>query len=171
LAGFVTGKREGVMVVSGQTIDHVDFALCVGALEYIDWILPGGLNEAWKQADVVAYVRIVATGPVHSECPRDDFEHTAAVIEVFKGGANEHIGRTLTFVQENWVSERTPYRVGQEMIVFLAKTRQGFSRLAGPHYVFLVKGDEIVGFHSPGNTDGMTPADFMSKLRALAKNR
>jgi Carboxypeptidase regulatory-like domain len=171
LAGFVTGQREGVKVVTGQTIDHVDFALCVGGLVEIHWIVPGGLNEAWRQADVVADVRIVATGPVHSECPRDDFEHTAAVIEIFKGGGNERIGPTLTFVQQNWVSERTPYRVGQEMIVFLTRTQQGFSRLAGPFYVFLVKGDEIVSFHSPVNTDGMTPADFMSKLRALAKGR
>jgi hypothetical protein len=171
LAGFVSGKRDGVRVVSGQTVDHVDFALCLGVLWEIDWVVPGGLNEAWTQADVVAHVRIVATGPVRSECPRNDFEHTAAVIEILKDGANARIGPTLTFVQETWASERTPYRVGQEMFVFLRTARQGFSRLAGPYYVFLVNGDELMSFHSPVKTDGMTPAEFLSKLRALAKGR
>jgi len=169
LAGFVTGKREGVALGTGRTVDHVDFALCLGGLAEIDWVLPGGLAEAWKRADVVAHIRIVATNPVPSDCPTNDYLHTAAVIETFKGTLNAPIGKTLTFRQENWASERTPYAVGQRMILFLAATQQGLRRLAGPYYVFLMNGDEITSFHSPIKTDGVTPADFAARLRALAK--
>ncbi len=169
LAGFVTGKREGVVLGTGRTVDHVDFALCLGGLAEIDWVLPGGLAEAWKRADVVAYLRIVATGPVPSDCLTNDYLHTAVVIETFKGTVGARIGTTLTFRQEHWVSERTPYEIGQRMILFLSVTPQGLWRLAGPYYAFLVNGDEITSFHSPIKTDGVTPADFAAKLRALAK--
>ena len=167
LPGFVTAKREGV-VVTGAAVHHVDFALCLGGLAEIDWVLPGGLAEAWTQADVVAHVRIVETGPVRSECPTSDVLHTAAVFEMFKG-AMRRIGATLVFRQESWVSESTPYSIGQDMILFLVATRQGLLRLAGPYYVFLVNGDEITSFHSPISTVGMTPGDFAARLRALAK--
>jgi carboxypeptidase family protein len=169
LAGFATGERGGVALGTRRTVDHLDFALCLAELAEIDWVVPGGLAEAWKQADVVAYVRIAATGPVPSACPTNDSLHTAAVIEMFKGTVSKRVGTTLTFRQENWVSERTPYAIGQKMILFLTASQQGLSRLAGPYYVFLVNGDEITGFHSSIETDGMTPADFAARLRALAK--
>lgn len=170
LVGFVTAKRQEVVVVGGGTVDHVNFRLCVGGMTEIDWVLPGGLTEAWKHADAVAQVRIVATGPAYSECgPTGDFQHTAAVIEMFKGTWNPLTQPTLTFRQENWASERTPYAIGQEMILFLVATEQGWLRLAGPYYVLLVNDDEITSFHSPIRTDGMTPAECAVKLRAMAK--
>jgi hypothetical protein len=168
LPGFVTAKRDG-LVVTGGAVHPVDFALCLGGLAEIDWVLPGGLAEAWTQADVVAHVRIVETGPVRSECPTSDVLHTAAVFEMFKGAVNARIGATMVFRQETWASERTPYAIGQDMILFLVATRQGLRRLAGPYYVFLVNGDEITSFHSPISTVGMTPGDFAAGLRALAK--
>jgi len=132
------------------------------------WLAKGGRDVG----EWLAFERVAgAAGMTVSPFGQGPQSQGMTELQVFKGGANESIGPTLNFVQQNWVSERTPYRVGQEMIVFLAMTRQGFSRLAGPFYVFLVKGDEIVSFHSPVKTDGMTPADFVSKLRALAKNR
>jgi hypothetical protein len=169
LMGFVTGKREGVTVVSGQTTGPLDFALCVARLIEIDWVVPRGLDEMWKWADVVAYVRIVGTSPVRSGCPNADFEHTVAVIETLKDNRARPIGHTLTFVQENWVNERTPYPIGQEMIVFLAATQEGFVRLSGPYCTFLVRGNEVVSPYSTVKTDGMTPRAFLAKLRALAK--
>ena len=177
LAGFATGKREGIVVASGGSVDHVDFSLCLGGLEQIDWVVPRGLAEAWKQSTVVAFVRVVGTrpirsdGPVQSDCPSNDVLHTAVVIEMFKESLTTRIGATLTFRQENWDSERTPYAIGQKMFVFLTATQQPLWRVAGPYYVFLVNGDQIVSFHSPIRTDGTTPADFAAKLRALAKGQ
>jgi hypothetical protein len=171
LAGFATGKREGIVVASGGSVDHVDFSLCLGGLEEIDWVVPGGLAEAWKQSTVVAYVRVVGTRPVRSDCHPNDVLHTAVVIEMFKESLTTRIGATLTFRQENWASERTPYAIGQKMFVFLTATQQPLWRLAGPYYVFLVNGDQIVSFHSSIKTHGTTPTDFAAKLRALAKGQ
>jgi hypothetical protein len=82
---------------------------------------------------------------------------------------NGRTGQALTFRQERWVSEQTPYSVGQEMVVFLMAGPRGYSRLAGPYYVFLFKGSKVTSFHSPVKTDGMTVVEFLSKLRALGK--
>jgi hypothetical protein len=61
----------------------------------------------------------------------DDSLHTAIVIEIFRDDVDGRVGPTLTFRQEHWVSERTPYGIGQEMVVFLLATKQGYERLAG----------------------------------------
>jgi hypothetical protein len=110
-------------------------SLCLGAPADIDWVLPGGLSDAGKQAAVVAYVRIVRTEPVRSDCPTKDVLHTAVVMEMFKETQPAHSGATLTFRQENWESEPTPYAIGQEMFVFLTSTQQPLWRLAGPYRV------------------------------------
>jgi hypothetical protein len=169
LMGFVPGKREGVTVATGQSVDRLDFALCLAAGQEIDWPVPNSLDEAWKLAAVVAHVRIAATVPFRSDCQSEGSLHTATVIEIFKGDVNERTEETLTFRQERWVSEQTPYSVGQEMIVFLAGGPQAYLRLAGPYYVFLLKGSKITSFHSPVKTDGMTLVEFLSKLRAIGK--
>jgi hypothetical protein len=169
LQGFVGAKREGIMVLDGETVGPLDFALCIGALEEIDWIVPDGLEEWWKQADAVAHVRIAATSPVRSECPDNDFEHTAIVMEILKDSPRGDLGETVRFVQENWTGERTPYRTGQEMIVFLAATPSGFRRLAGPSSVFLVEGNRVVGFHSAVETEGVATAGFLARLREFRK--
>ncbi len=171
LLGFVTATREGVTVVSGQTTDQVDFSLCVGGLLFIDWVTWPSLEEAWKNAEVVAYIRIEGNGSPPSDCPHNDFVHTVAVLETFKGAAAGDAARTLTFRQENWAEERTPYRIGQKMIVFLIRSGNELHRLSGPFYVFFVNGNEISSFHSPVKTDGMTADDFMARLRALAQKR
>ncbi len=167
LAGFVTGAREGVSVSAGEA-GEVNFALCPGVLAFIDWITVGGLDGAWEHADVVAHVRILKTAATPSECPSRNVDHTAAVVEIFKGG--EHVGETntLTFMQEIWYNEPSPYAVGQEMVVFLSATPRQFVRLSGPFYVFLFENDRVVSFHSPVNTEGLAPAAFLAKLRALA---
>jgi hypothetical protein len=170
LAGFVANRREGVVLVNGRTTGPLDFILCVAALEEIDWVVPGTLSDMWKQADAVAHVRIARTDWVPSECPTKDFQHTAAVIEMFKGKAEQSIGRTLTFVQQNWVGERTPYPIGQTMVVFLKATPRGFARLAGPHSVFLLDANGVVTIDSSAKTERLTPADFLAQLRAWARD-
>ncbi|MCX6545514.1 MAG: carboxypeptidase-like regulatory domain-containing protein [Acidobacteria bacterium] len=171
LVGFVTTKREGIALRDGQLVSPLDFALCLAPLWEVDWPVPGSLGAAWKQAAIVAYVRIVATNPVRSECPTNDVLHTADVIESLKSGAETQARRQLVFRQENWVSERTPYRIGQQMIVFLVGSKQELWRLAGPYYAFLITGDQVVSFHSPVSTASMTTADFLSTLRAMGRER
>ena len=78
------------------------------------------------------------------------------------------VARTLTLTQENWTGERTPYAVGQDMVLFLVAGPRGFRRLAGPHSVFFLEGDQVVS-DLPAETKGLTPADFLAKLRAFAK--
>jgi hypothetical protein len=169
LAGFVSGKRENVVVGSGRTVDHLDFTLCTGPLGEILWITPGSLANTWNAAAVVARVRIEATEPVRAECPTNDVLHTASIIEIFKGAANGPAGETLTFRQEIWAGERAPYRIGQEMIVFLAGKQGQFARVAGPFFVFLIDGDDITSPDSAAEVKGMTPAGFMARLRTMAK--
>lgn len=170
LAGFVTARRDGVTLADGQTVERLDFALCLGVSEEIDWVLPGrgGLADAWKAADVVAWVRIASTRPVRSDCPTRDVLQTATVVERFKAGRETRDGETLTFRQESWADEPAPYRVGQQMVVFLLGSPTGLVRLAGPDHTFLVEGDTLSSVHSPVETAGVTPADFMAGLRALA---
>jgi len=81
------------------------------------------------------------------------------------------MGRTVTFVQESWDGERAQYQIEDEMIVFLAARSRGFGRLAGPFGVFLVRGTQVVSRNSSVNTDDMTPAELLSKLRVLAKGQ
>lgn len=170
LAGFVIGRRGGVGLASGRGAQTVDFVLCPRPLEQIDWVLRGGLPEAWVHADVVAHVRIAATRRVRSDCPTRDVRHAADVIELLKGERTAFGGGTLTFRQEQWAGERTPYAVGQQMILFLVKQDVELRRLAGPHYAFLLEEHRITSFRSPVSTDGMTPADLLARLRALARD-
>ena len=171
LAGFTTARREAIAVADGRTTESVDFGLCLAALEEIDWALPaGGPAGLWKQSDVVARIRIVQTRAVRTECPgTNDFEHMADVEEVFKGDRSRRLDRTLTFAQENWSGERTPYAIGQDMIVFLAPSAGVLRRTAGPHSVFLLKAGQVINLGAFAETNGMTAADFLAKLRALAK--
>lgn len=169
LLGFSPGQREGVAVADGRTTDSVDFALCVGPLVDILWVTFGRLDEAWKHTAVVAHVRIAGTGRVRSDCPTDDFLLSADVIEVLRNTSGQRIGKTLSFRQEYSVNERTPYRVGQEMVVFLSATRDGFRRLAGPAYVWLFDGDKVVNSFGQREDEGTTPSSFLASLRELAK--
>lgn len=169
LLGFFSGQREGVAVADGQTTGSVDFALCVGPLVDILWVTFGRLDEAWKHTAVVAHVRIVGTGRVRSDCPTDDFLLSADVIEVLRNTSGQRIGKTMSFRQEYSVNERTPYRVGQEMVVFLSATRDGFRRLAGPIYVWLFDGDKVVNSFGQREDEGTTPSSFLARLRELAK--
>ena len=169
LTGFLNARREGVAVMNGRTTSSVDFELCAGALVDILWITYGLLEEAWKHTAVVAHVRIRSTGRVRSDCPTDDFVLSADVIEVLRNTSDRRVGTTLSFRQEYSSNERTPYRVGQEMVVFLSDTRDGFRRLAGPAYVWLFDGDRILNSFGSGVNEGSTPRSFLARLRELAK--
>ncbi len=171
LAGFVTGMHEGVKVEDGGPPAHVDFSLCLGGLAEIDWVVWPRLGEAWQKADAVVHVRVTATGPVNSECPNSNFQHTAAVVEILKDDAKRPIGSTVIFVQDKWVAERTPYPVGQELVVFLSAGKDFYWRLSGPYWTFLIDGDVVTSFHSPLETEGMARGQLLAILRDGGKAR
>lgn len=166
LAGFLDSTRHGVVVAPGLETRRVDFKLCVAELSEINWVVPGGpgLSGAWKEAHLVARVRILGTQRLDLECPTSAVVHTAIVEETFKGSAG-----TVSFNQEIWVEEPKPYEVGEEVVVFLGETAGGLYRIGGPHYVFLLNGDRVV---APASSDieDRTRDAFLSRLRALAKD-
>jgi hypothetical protein len=166
LAGFVTGKRERVAVRDGSSTEPLDFTLCTAAFEEIDWPVPP-LMEMWQRADVVAEVRITRTTLARSECPSRDFEHQATVIYVFKDSAKRPAGFALTFIQENWTGERTPYSEGENIVVFLSATSRGFRRFAGPHSVFFLRGGRVIS--SIAEINGITATALRAKLAAFVK--
>lgn len=171
LVGFTTARRNGVVAVSGRTTGPVDFALCVAPAEYVDWVSFGGVEEAWRKADAVVHVRITGSGPVaQGECPSRDFMQTAVVIEVLKTTSSQPVGDALSFRKTCWASEPSPYPVGQEMVMFLSATPNGFGRLAGPTYVWLFDGDSVLNPFGPSAGEGATPASFLARLRELARH-
>jgi hypothetical protein len=153
LNGFSDSTREDVNVSHGDTTGQVDLVLCP-VIEEIDWpkTTVGGL---WALADVVVHLRISATARRLTGCAEEDVEHTGLVIEVFKANGKLAVGRRLAFAQENWRGERTPYQVGQEMVVFLTATPLGYRRAAGPQSAFPVNGREN--------------SDILEAVRKLAK--
>ena len=166
LAGFVTAARKGVTVTDGQTETSVDFSLCLAPLYEIDWVMPGNtLAEVWDASDVVVRLRIGRTRPVRSECPTPNVVHTATVREVLKG-ADLHTNASLTFIQDIWHREPAPYPVGQDLVVFLTSTPEGFVRAAGPHFAFALKGDQAVNINPERS---MSRADLFARLHALAR--
>ena len=138
LSGFFESTRKGVGVSDGSMTGQVNFVLCA-VMEELDWPSTS-LAGLWRLADVVLRLRVSATGRVHTGCDEEDFEHTGAVIEVFKNNGRLEVGRRLSFAQENWSGERAPYAIGQDMVLFLTATPLGFRRAAGPQAVLLLKG-------------------------------
>ncbi len=168
LAGFVPAVRENVSVIDGRATGGVDFELCLGALEEISWVVPD-FDQMWELADVVALVEIDRTGPVQSERPSRDFEHTATVVELLKDRTQSPVGRTLRFIQTNWSGERIPYAHGARLVVFLSGTGGVFSRAAGPLSVFPVVRDRIT---SPMRSVPEQPlAEFLATLRGMPRKR
>jgi len=168
LAGFVTGRRDSVNVVDGNATARVDFALCLGGLGEVHWVVPGGLEEIWRQADAVVSLRIVATASVRSECPHSGFEITAVILQTLKDSQVRSPGMTVTFFQDEWMGERVPYAIGQEMIAFLLATQSGFRRLAGPYSVFLLD-QKTSSVTVPALRQSVPTSEFLAMLRALEK--
>jgi hypothetical protein len=170
---FATSTKEGVVVHAGQTTGHVDFELCHTSqtTTIIDWVSPGELADAWKSADVVADLRIVATRSLSAVCAVSDVIHTASVLEVLKKDSAWRSAKTIEVGQEIWSQEPTPFRVGQRLILFLTRTDRGwFVRTFGPAYTFYVNGDSLVaGRATRVNTDGLSVKDFLTQLRGMAK--
>jgi hypothetical protein len=165
LVGFCPGE-ERVSLEPGRSVT-VDFALRLGRLSEIDWIAPPDkLVDLMAMAQTVAYVRVAAAHPT-SRC--DAFAQVqATVIEQLKPAGPP--ATTLTFWQEQWDSEPTPYPVGTEVILFLTDWNGKLVRY-GPHTAFLVEGGKIVNspFTFYRSYAGMRIGDFLRELRAMQR--
>ena len=165
LAGFVTAARDGISVDAGREVRGVDLKLCVGPLCMLDWVVPEGpgLSVAWREAQLVARVRILGTESLDPQCPRSDVVHTAKVEEAFKGPSG-----VVSFQQEIWTDEPKPYALGQELVVFLGESAGAYYRVGGPHFVFRLEGERVIAPASI-EAEGLTRDGLFSQLRAMAK--
>lgn len=171
LVGFESQKREDVIVADGGST-RLDFVLCAASLVHIDWILPDGLEEMVRKADVVALVRIAQTRPVAGSCAQSGFSHDAQIVELLKGTASHATPGFLTFVQEAWVDEPTPYPGGQVMLVLLSVRPDGLlSRTFGPYGVFTIHDDKVTSWHSYSRVDRMTAPEFLATVKQLSHRR
>lgn len=136
LAGFAPREERGY--VAAGVSARIDFVLCPGPFRFIDWIAPPSqLPRLFALATVVAHVRVTATEPSEGEC-REQARVTATVLESLKHPDPPMAGVTLTFSQEQWLEEPTPYPVGSELIVFLNERGGSLWRSHGPFADFLV---------------------------------
>lgn len=168
LSGFRAAEKS-VTVEPGQSL-NVDFTLCVGRMLFIDWIAPpADLAEFVRSAGAVAHVRVVETGASGGECGEANARVTASVLEWLKPA--HPAGPSVTFTQERWYSEPTPYPVGTELVVFLDEWKGGFVRSHGPSGVFPIEKGEIAEsrFLYYRTYVGMPVARFLADLRAMCE--
>lgn len=167
LAGFLTAEKRA-QLIPGETAT-VNFDLVAGPLRFIDWIAPPErLAELVATAHTVAHLRVTATGSA-AECKREA-RITANVIEALTPPGLT-AGATLTFCQEQWEAERTPYPVGTELVVLLIEWNGTLARSHGPHAVFRVEDSKIQAspflFPAYHGYVGMAVTQFLAELRVL----
>jgi hypothetical protein len=170
LAGFKTERRENVAVKPGGEV-RVDLSMCLSGVTEIDWVfLQSTYAQYLKSADAVLHVRITNTIPFRPDCDQSGWVHTATVLAVVKAPASLDRQSTITFSQEHWANERSPYPVNTELILSLRASSGRYARLTGPHGVFVVTGDTV---HAKGpgfigaSYDGMKLDDFLAELRRV----
>ncbi len=171
LQAFTTVKREDIRLADGQTVTvNVTMSMTgpVEVVRFIEWCVPpGGLAGLWNVSDAVLRVRIDRNARLIGQ---DFAEHTATVTEVFKWPAALSQDRsTVVFRQDQWADEGTPYRVGQDLVVFLGLREGTLYRTSGWLGAFLLDGDRIQSVHPDVAPENMKVGDFITKLRALAK--
>lgn len=166
LVPFLGEHRESIAVVNDLATDGIDFVLCSMGHTELDWPVPQTVEEMWKQADLVARIRIVATSKIRPDCPSSGWRQEAAVIEVFKGSNTEK----LTFLQEQWARERVPYGVSQELVVFLRGSTSRWLRLAGPYCVFRIDGTAVRSGHPGIQAEHVSAQEFLDRLRLLSSD-
>lgn len=164
LAGFRDYRRE--IELKPEERMTLDFNLCIGGMQEIDWMAPPEeLAALLRTVNVVAYVRILANAGRAGECEADAAMLTARVLELVKPG---EIGDgTLTFWQELWAEERAPYPVGTELVVFLKTWKGRYVRAYGPLVVFPVADGKLQPskFLVYRSSVGMPVQSFLAQLR------
>ena len=143
LSGFREAEKQANVGPRAEV--DLPFVLCPAALVEIDWIAaPSDLSVFSSAVDVVAYVRVTSNDARSAECEFSAAKVTTAVVALLKSPTPD--ARTITFWQELWSEERTPYAVGSEMIVFLTrqKNQNRFVRSHGPMSVFPVSNGVVI---------------------------
>jgi hypothetical protein len=109
---------------------NLDFTLCVGGVQFIDWVAPPReLADLLAEVDTVAYLRVLTNDDRAGDCEADAAKLTAKVLNVMKPDRVEN--KTLTFWQELRYEEPARYPVGTELYVFLKKWRDRYVRAYG----------------------------------------
>jgi len=164
IAGFAW-REERVDLKAGETA-RIDFVLCPALAREINFIGAPPLAELVAQASLVAHIRVTFSDPSEAPC-RGEARLEAAVIEAVKADA---VLSSLTFFQDQWMEEATPYPVGTELIVFF-RGRERLVRLHGPLAVFLVRDGTIQPskFLSPNFSGyvGRPVKNLLHELRAM----
>jgi hypothetical protein len=170
LAAFKTERRENVAVKPGGEV-RVDLSMCLSGVTEIDWVfLQSTYAQYLKSADAVLHVRITNTIPFRPDCDQSGWVHTATVLAVVKAPASLDRQSTITFSQEHWANERSPYPVNTELILCLRASSGRYARLTGPHGVFVVTGDTVHGrlpSFFDASFEGMKRDDFLAELRRI----
>lgn len=167
MAGFCRYEKQvdlqpGVSVV-------LDITLNPGPPAYIDWIAPPpDIADLIKRADAVVYVRVIANDARGSV---DDTAVglTAVVLELVKASGTQSIGNKLTFWQEQWREEPTPYPIGTHLVLFLQEWKGRLIRTHGPYAAFNVHNGKLMlskFLYVYRKYEGMRVQEFLQQLRA-----
>jgi len=167
MAGFRRYEKQvdlqpGVSVV-------LDITFNLGRPDYIDWIAPPpNIADLIKRADAVVYVRVIANDG--RGCEYDTAVGvTAVVLELVKASGTQSIGNKLTFWQEQWHEEPTPYPIGTHLVLFLQESKGRLIRMHGPHAAFNVHNGKLMlskFLYVYRIYEGMRVQEFLQQLRA-----
>jgi hypothetical protein len=167
LVGFRTERRE---VAVGRGTTRADFALCVGELAEVDYVLPPSYEEVLRGASLVLHVRVTGRVSALEDCYAG-WDQVATILHVVKAPEGFQRDRPITFRQTRSGLEREPYAVGAELVVALSESRGRVSRVAGPFAVFIVDNNRVrQAFHGPyGSYDGRQLDDFLKEIGRLVR--
>jgi hypothetical protein len=182
LAGFDNVTRDGVKIAA-RNVAHVDVVMRGSAIcecVRLGWTT---LTEQWDHADAVLHMRLSASKS-QPTTPVGYYRHVATVLDALKKPAASL--ETPVFVLQNQRSGASgPYKVGQELVVFLrsfgssgfviVNDEPGLAVPTGsydPSIAFLIQDGRIQGAPSGfSRYDGMSLDAFLLELRALARGR
>jgi len=172
LPGF---RTQRVTVQHGSTAP-VLIRLPVAPLAEVLWVVPEP-EQAYRRATAIVHLRIVGTAPPGScdSTPMITSEHTSAVLRVFKGSVadvirleQEAAGRCREGI--DWQEGlETPYRVGEQYVLFLTGGGDAFGRLAGPVLSFRVTGNRVALNGFAGINESITLDELQVLLERLGQ--
>jgi hypothetical protein len=187
LQGFCTETRRNVRITEG-TPARADFRMNLLTVGWGEFAQPHNLRQAYRQADVVAHLRIDRSlGAGIWDVKGGDtvgLAYAATIVSTAKPDAERptNTGR-LEFIQYpagTWNDDETtrcgdepPYAPGDEYVAFLAwSAGDAKYRFLRPEYMIPVHDGRLVdaqweSYDTPGLADGITVASFFDVLRTI----
>jgi hypothetical protein len=174
LAGF--RPQTKTVRLGGSAVARLDFTLRARPLEEVLWVVPEP-REGYRRADAIAHLRVDGTAPPGpcGDASVVEAVHDARVVDVWKGA----LPPAIRLVQEAAGvcfdgSERvegieTTYQPGDEYVVFLARSDDGYKRLGGPGLTFGVQGGRILTHEFANLPETVTLEEFRTALERLAR--